>query len=408
MIDRRFARNRPKLAVKPFRQFVLKMHSRCNLSCRYCYLYTMSDQRWKHRPPAMPHHTIDVTAARIAEHVRVHDLSRIDVVLHGGEPLLAGPGTLRHAVEAVRSEVRKATDVRFSVQTNATLLNRHHLELFDELGVGVGVSLDGDAVSHDRNRAGPHGGSHARVIRGLNELIRPEFRHLFKGLLCVIDLEQPPLSAYTALLAFRPPVIDLLLPHSTWSSPPTGPRGAYADWLIPIFDRWFGALMRQTRIRLFEEIINVLLGGESAVEGIGTTPSGMIVVETDGGIEQSDILAATYEGAADLGLDVFHDDFDSALQHPSTIERQLGVRGIPSPCRPCRWAESCGGGQYAHRHQAGSGFDHRSVYCTDLDRLFQHIHEALTDHIAALDASSTTLRLPITTSTQARKHERTR
>ena len=28
----------------PFRQFILKVHSRCNLSCSYCYVYEMADQ----------------------------------------------------------------------------------------------------------------------------------------------------------------------------------------------------------------------------------------------------------------------------------------------------------------------------------------------------------------------------
>ncbi|MFD0688637.1 FxsB family cyclophane-forming radical SAM/SPASM peptide maturase [Actinomadura fibrosa] len=386
MIDSRYVRYRPKPAANPFRQFILKMHGRCNLSCRYCYLYTKSDQRWRHRPAAMPARTIDVTAARIAEHARAHDLDRVDVVLHGGEPLLAGAGALRHAVTAVRREVGETADVRFSLQTNGTLLNRRYLRLFDELDVAVGVSLDGEAAAHDRNRADHRGGSHARVSRGLAELTRPEFRHLFQGLLCVIDLEQAPLSAYAALLAFDPPAIDLLLPHANWSAPPAGPPGAYAEWLTPIFDHWFGAPVRRTRIRLFEEMINVLLGGESAVESVGTTPIGMLVVETDGAIEQSDILAATYEGAADLGLNVFHDDFDSALRHPGIAGRQRGVRGIPSCCRPCRWAEVCGGGQYAHRYRGESGFDHRSVYCTDLDLLFQHIHRTLTNEIAALSA----------------------
>jgi uncharacterized protein len=388
MIASHFGLPGPEPAATPFHQFILKVHSRCNLTCRYCYLYTKSDQRWRHRPPVMPDDIVQATAVRIAEHVRAHGLSGIEVILHGGEPLLAGRERLRRTVAAIRDEVGAAAHVRFSVQTNGTLLNRGFLELFGELGIGVGVSLDGQAAAHDRARPGSRGGSHAHVVRGLAELTRPRFRHLFCGLLCVVDLDQDPLAAYAALLAFAPPAIDLLLPHATWSSPPAGTPGAYAEWLIPIFDRWFEAPIRRTRIRLFEEIINVLLGGRSAVEGIGTAPAAMIVVETDGAIEQSDVLATAFEGAADLGLDVVHDDFDAALRHPRTAVRQRGVAGIPSECRPCRWAEGCGGGLYTHRYRSGSGFDHRSVYCVDLDHLFGHIHMALSEQISALAAAS--------------------
>ncbi|CNF99882.1 radical SAM domain-containing protein [Mycobacterium tuberculosis] len=388
MIDRQNGRNRPDAAATPFHQFILKVHSRCNLSCRYCYLYTMADQRWRRRPPAMPAAVAEAAAARIAEHARRHGLREVSIVLHGGEPLLAGADGIRRVVDAVRGRLRGVARPRFSLQTNGTLLTDDLLRLFDELDVRVGVSLDGQRAGHDRARPGPRGGSHDRVARGLAALTGPEFRHLFGGLLCVIDLDQDPLAAYEALLAFAPPAVDLLLPHATWSAPPAGPPGAYARWLVPVFDRWFGAPVRETRIRLFEEIINVLLGGGSSVEGIGTAPAAMVVVETDGRIEQSDILAATYENAADLGLDVFRDDFDAALRHPLTRARQSGARGVPTECRPCRWARTCGGGLYPHRYRAGSGFDHRSVHCTDLDALFGHVHTALTREIAALARES--------------------
>jgi uncharacterized protein len=325
----------------------------------------------------------EATAARIAEHVRAHGLSDVAVILHGGEPLLAGLSRVRQVVHTIRKELDETADVSFSVQSNGTLLTPNFLELFDELCVRIGISLDGEATAHDRNRPGRRGGSHDRVAAGLARLTGPDFRHLFSGLLCVIDLEQDPLVAYEALLAFTPPAIDLLLPHATWSAPPKGPPGAYARWLIPIFDRWFGAPVKQVSIRLFEEIINVLLGGTSGVEGIGTSPAGMIVVETDGRIEQSDILAVTVDGAADLGLDVFHDDFDAALRHPNTVARQRGVDGVPTECLPCRWAELCGGGLYPHRYRAGSGFDHRSVYCTDLDMLFQHVRTAIISQLSS-------------------------
>ena len=37
----------------PFRQFILKIHSRCNLSCTYCYVYEMADRGWPDLPKRM-------------------------------------------------------------------------------------------------------------------------------------------------------------------------------------------------------------------------------------------------------------------------------------------------------------------------------------------------------------------
>ena len=37
----------------PFREFIVKIHSRCDLSCDYCYMYEMADQSWRDRPRRM-------------------------------------------------------------------------------------------------------------------------------------------------------------------------------------------------------------------------------------------------------------------------------------------------------------------------------------------------------------------
>ncbi|GAA1008304.1 radical SAM protein [Acrocarpospora pleiomorpha] len=370
----------PRWRPHPFRQFIIKTHSRCNLRCDYCYLYTMADQRWRTRPQTMAEQTLEYTAARIAEHARAHNLPDVHIVLHGGEPLLAGPQRLERTIRTIQKAA--GTQTSFSIQTNGVLIDDEMLRLFARLNVRVGVSLDGNASAHDRSRRGPRGGSHSTVVAALRKLSGPEFRRQFGGLLCTIDLRNDPIETYETLLAFRPPSVDFLLPHGNWSTPPPGldPRRRetpYAEWLIAIFDRWYRAARMETTIRFFEELMNVLLGGGSRIEGVGTSPAGMIVVETDGGIEQSDILSSTYPGAADLGLNVATDTFDDAIRHPGTVVRQLREDGVPTPCRPCRWSLVCGGGLYPHRYLTGQGFDRPSVYCHELDHLISHVRAAM-------------------------------
>ena len=55
--------------------------------------------------------------------------------------------------------------------------------------------------------------------------------------------------------------MDLLLPHANWSCPPPG--AGYADWLIAVFERWYSAPEQETRIRLFTELIQLVLGGRA-------------------------------------------------------------------------------------------------------------------------------------------------
>jgi uncharacterized protein len=374
----------------PFRQFLLKVHSRCNLACDYCYVYTLADQSWRSRPMIMDQGTLVATARRIAEHCHGHGLDRVRVILHGGEPLLAGAGYLAGAVRLFRETAGSGVRVDVGLQTNGVLLDEEFVDLFRSLGVRVGVSIDGDRVANDRHRRHADGrGSHAEVARALALLARPGYEDVYGGLLCTVDLGNDPVATYEALLRHRPPAVDLLLPHGTWSAPPPGwlpepGRTPYADWLIQVFDRWYDAPVRQTRVRLFDEIIHLLLGGASGTEAVGLTPTSVVVVETDGSIEQSDALKAAYHGASATGLHVSRDAFDAALGLPSVAARQLGLGGLAEQCQACPVRRVCGGGLYPHRYRHGSGFRNPSVYCRDLFRLVTHIRHRVHRDVRAL------------------------
>ncbi len=371
---------------EPFREFVLKIHARCDLACDYCYMYTMADQSWRTRPKQMSRTIAETAAARIGEHVRRHALGDIGLVLHGGEPLLAGPDLISRLVAAVRGAVGDRVRVHASVQTNGVGLDEKYLALFSDIGVHVGVSLDGTADAQDRHRRFASGrGSHQAVTAGLRQLSAERYRHLFNGLLCVIDLRNDPMATYEALLAFGPPKVDFLLPHGTWEAPPPGrlPDNAdtpYADWLITVFDHWYRE--PRTQVRLFAEIIRLLLGRPSDIESVGLAPASFVVVETDGTIEQVDTLKAAFHGAARTGLNVACDSFDDALMLPGVAARQLGYQALSDQCRECAIRRVCGGGLYAHRYRPGTGFANPSVYCPDLMRLIGHIRETVTADIA--------------------------
>jgi uncharacterized protein len=354
----------------PFRQFILKVHSRCNLACSYCYVYEMADQAWRQLPKRMSGAVARLAVERIAEHAGRHRLPSVDIILHGGEPLLAGAAWLAELAGSLRAQV--PAQVNLAIQTNGTMLSRPVLETLKDLGVSVGVSLDGDADATGRHRRYADGrNSFGAVADGLRLLGSPEFRDCFGGILCTVDVRNDPVATYEALLAFSPPALDLLLPHANWSSPPPG--SGYADWLIAVFERWYRAPRQETRIRLFGELIQLVLGQPGAVEGLGLLPSTLVVVDTDGSVKQLDSLSSAYAGAADTGLHVASNSFDDALGHPTTVARQIGAAALSGQCRSCEVMEICGGGLYPHRYRAGSGFRNASAYCDDLFRLITHV-----------------------------------
>ncbi|WP_406509579.1 FxsB family cyclophane-forming radical SAM/SPASM peptide maturase [Streptomyces sp. NBC_00212] len=359
-------------------QFVLKVHSRCDLACDHCYVYEHADTSWRGRPRAVSEDILAQVADRIAEHARRHQLPTVHVVLHGGEPLLAGPDRIRRAAEELQRALHSVSALDLRMHTNGVLLDEKFCELFLEFGIKVGVSLDGDKASNDRHRRYADGrSSHAKVIRAVELLNRPRYRRLFAGLLCTIDVANDPVAVYDALVELAPPRIDFLLPHATWDTPPPRPGGAatpYAEWLDAIYRRW-DAAGRPVPVRIFDSVLRTLRGESSLTESLGLAPADLVVIETDGTFEQADSLKTSYDGAPATGMDVFTHSLDDVLQHPGMLARQQGIEQLCDQCRSCPVVQSCGGGLYAHRYRTGNGFDNPSVFCPDLLTLVTTIRD---------------------------------
>ncbi|MFD0570686.1 FxsB family cyclophane-forming radical SAM/SPASM peptide maturase [Kitasatospora gansuensis] len=288
----------------------------------------------------------------------------------------------RRAAPGRRAAARRpppgcALDLR--IHTNGVQLSERFCDLFAELDIKVGISLDGDRAANDRHRRYADGrSSHAKVLAAVELLRRPAYRHLYAGLLCTMDVENDPVAVYDALVELAPPRIDFLLPHATWDDPPKRPSGAgpapYADWLLAIHRRWT-AQGRPVPVRIFDSVHRTLRGRSSLTESLGLDPADLVVVETDGTLEQADSLKTAYDGAPETGFDVFAHTLDEVAGHPGMMERQSGLAGLSADCRSCPVVRSCGGGLYAHRYRSGRGFDNPSVFCGDLMKLITTIRD---------------------------------
>ncbi|MEU2131689.1 FxsB family cyclophane-forming radical SAM/SPASM peptide maturase [Streptomyces sp. NPDC018352] len=369
----------------PFNEFVLKVHGHCNLACDYCYIYRSGDESWRERPRAMSRETVARAAHRIAEHARTYALDRVHVVMHGGEPLLAGPAGIEHVAAAMTHALPAPTSLSLGVQTNGTLLDKHFLEVFSRWNIKVGVSLDGTDADHNVHRRDRRGdGSMRRVVDGLALLTEDRTRKLFSGLLCTVDVTHDPLDTFRGLARYRPPAVDFLLPLGNWTRPPPhrspdSTETPYADWLLQIFDHWFDAPERPIGIRLFESIMGLLFGDDIPSESVGLAPCRTLVIETDGSLEQADSLKSVYPGAARLGLNIRDHPLSAALSHPAIAACQSGHSALATECRSCPLVRICGGGQLAHRYRAGHSFSNPSVYSRDLQKLIHHIRARMVD-----------------------------
>ncbi len=150
-----------------------------------------------------------------------------------------------------------------------------------------------------------------------------------------------------------------------------------------MFDRWYDVPRQETTVRLFREIMHLLLGGESASDQVGLSPVAYLVIDTDGSFQQADMLKSAAPGQPETGFNVFDHAVDAVLEHPEVRARQSGIASLADTCRRCALVRVCGGGNYTHRYGADHGFRHPSVYCPDLQRLIRHIADRVRSDLTA-------------------------
>ena len=354
---------------------VLKVASRCNLNCSYCYVYNAGDVTYREQPPVMSRDVVHKLLARVAEHCEQAGIAGFGFAFHGGEPLLAGEAFYREFVAAAAAIIPDDVSVGFAVQTNGTLLSRSWCDLFNELGVSVGISIDGPPRIHDRYRVDHAGnGSYGRVRRGIECAVQ----HLDSepGVLSVIDSASDPDEVWSHIMGLGVPSAEFLFPDATYDSPPPGKSDLgstpYADWLSRVFDLWYDS-GAPVRVEFFEEVVALILGYSSMRHGVGRSQTGALVIETNGDIEPIDYLKVCRPGITKIGANVQTHALSDVLDHPLIASYFDAAAHASDTCQSCAIFNVCGGGDLVHRWSSESDFDNPTVYCADRMKLIVHI-----------------------------------
>jgi uncharacterized protein len=358
---------------------LLKTASRCNLNCTYCYVYNMGDDAWRFQPKRMSPAVVDAVVDELGQlsHAQDHPLS---VVLHGGEPLLLGSSAMSRLIGDLRKSLRD--DAGIHVQTNAVLLSDVFIDLFAEHDVGVSISFDGPV--HDANRLDRRGrGSHDRVAEGIARLrSHPAGDRIFSGLLAVVDPSSDPVAVYRALKATGAPGFDFLYRDGNHTTLPFGKSDRtsteYGEWMIRLADCYI-ADPDPPRVRILDDLLRLILGGQGQKEGVGLTEYGILVIDTDGTVTKNDTLKAGHGGG-----DRFGDAYsitERRLQDYLATEDVLTYYELQEPCsnqcRRCPEINVCGGGMPTHRWSEENGYDNPTIFCADQLALIGHLRRVL-------------------------------
>jgi uncharacterized protein len=363
---------------------ILKVASRCNLNCSYCYVYNKGDESWRDQPRVMSRDVVDALMIRVRNHCARHGLDSFTFHFHGGEPLLSGQQFFVDFVAAARRALEPGIKPLFRMQTNGTLLNDEWCRLLSGLNIGVGISIDGPEEVNDRHRVDHAGrGSYRDVRAGIAAALRGAVgTRRLPGILTVIDLDTDPVAVYEHVKELQVPVADFLLPDSTVDQPPPGfgrSETPYADWLLRIFDRWFTEKPVTVRIRIFEVLVAQILGFQRNVDFMGAGANELLFIETNGAIVPSVTLTVCAPGMTNIGANVLTHELDDVLRNDLVQLYHLSGQRLCDQCSACPVRALCGGGYLPHRYSARNGFANPSIYCADLMKLITHIQRAVAD-----------------------------
>ncbi len=305
--------------MKPPRMLILVLTTRCNLSCRYCYM------------------TASTSGSDMSADVLEKALNMIlpgqpcHVQLTGGEPTLV-PELIEKTAWLLRT---RHTESSLAIQTNATLLTPDLLDLFKKCRIQVGVSLDGPPDIQQILR-----GKADRTYRGLQLLENLEVPFRVTTVVSQINVVHLPKLALL-LSGFRQARglgLDLLVGKGRAASI-NGPSPAHPEALSQAVAAMFNALVfinkqRERPLQLREMEMLLRKGGAGRVASFCHACRGeCVAVNPDGRIFPCGQTLGDEKFAAG---DVWNPD-------PAKLHVLSGRLLTNADCRDCELGGACPG-----------------------------------------------------------------
>ncbi|MFM8272141.1 MAG: cyclophane-forming radical SAM/SPASM peptide maturase GrrM/OscB [Gemmata sp.] len=352
--------------VGPLELLVVQPTPFCNLDCSYCYLPDRTDRR------QMALATLDRALRWVAESGLVRE--PFALLWHAGEPLVVPVEWYEGAAELLRRHGAN-WDLRQSFQTNATLISEQWCEFFRRHQIDVGVSVDGPAFLHDRNRRTRQGrGTLDRVLRGIHLLNARAIPFKVITVLTADSLDYPDelFDFYREhgirSVGFNPEEVEG--PNTTSSLQQEGTVPRFRRFLTRFLDLALAA-DPQMEVREFDQSAAALLHARRSGPPRRTQenrPFGIVNVDCEGNFstfspELLGLNSSRYGGFA-LGNVATH-SLESVLALPRFEQMDADVAAGVRLCQEsCRYFPFCGGGPPGNKHfENGTFVSTETLFC---------------------------------------------
>ena len=338
----------------------------CNLRCSYCY-YNSQCQSSR------------VMGADVLETVIVQLLAlgqkTTHFCWHGGEPTLAGTEFFERACKIQKRNLAPGQRVVNSIQTNGIVLNEGWMELFEQHGFQIGISLDGPATLHDSYRRDGNGeGTHSRVMDRVSLLQRYGFPF---GVICVLTdknvMDPAGLTDYFYENGIRTVNFGLAVAYNergqleSYSITPD----QLANFMIGLYKKWIEIDDPTFRIPRLDEYIRGVINRPTRTCEFNDWCNHFLMFDYDG----------TVRSCCSLPLDwvlgnLMEQPLQEILRSKAMHEIKRRITQARRMCKGCAWQTACNGGcaGYSFLRVDTHGCE-RNYFCSAHRRIYSYLRE---------------------------------
>lgn len=345
--------------------FIVKVTSRCNIRCKYCYHFSSPRIEINKDMPK------DVASDLIKESINYNKIET-NFIWHGGEPLLMGKKYFEFLINEQKiHNIHKKLLIRNSIQTNGLLLNDDWINFFINNDFHIGISLDGYFENHIQNRNITQE-DFFKILSNINKLQEKNAKF---GILCVVSQnlvgnEKKLIDFFFENkiynIGFLPKVIanDANINKDESISPVE-----YGYFLCNFFDLWINSNNTKLVIREFDEYFRSKLGiynklctnSNNCINYMTILPSGEVFL-----------------------CDCFEQNSKNKVGHISeglyTLRKARSLHNlkkfssfVPQQCIQCEYHKICNGGCKYFRLLSDKEYSMPHFYCQSFYNLYKMI-----------------------------------
>lgn len=345
---------------------ILKGTNGCNLACSYCSLGKKKNIIKTTREMM---YEIMKYACELCKEISEKDIC---FILHGGEPTVVDSSVYNYAIEKIKKEYADLY-IKISMQTNGYYLSEEWIDFFIQHNVSVGVSIDGAAAIHDKERKAVDGGSTFSIVqRNIEQLLEQGI-----NVACLMVLTSNALEEGYGFLDYYAekhlhlkinPLLDYgeAYEHPELSLKP----GQYADYMIGMYEYILKENV-EVGISPIDRLIQGVLSDDKKIRACSFDKEcnkHFLCIDFNGDIYPcgrfSDMGEFCIGNIADGDYKVFESDIICRL-----VSRRNSQ--LPQKCRECKYKELCNAGCNAEACINGALYKNPAM-CNDYFKLFDY------------------------------------